>query len=1484
MEWMLMNMDRFFAPAVQLGRFHGDKYIPSKNCQGTIQIDEILRRLVQDKARWHFRRSLFMNKIISQNLLPTLIHVKEDREVLKATVKVLQELMTPVECLIPVETMGRNCEGRRIIHELESSILLHKKMFLDTRVTKAIVDLMGSILQESRVLSLSECECINHCLLLVRNLLHVSSNSLAQTQQQRQQQQQQRKQQQQQNQQLTSGHSVVLLEDQIMWNLFAQRFDNILIQLLTCHQQHVWNVTIVQLVSLMYREQKQENIRNLINEWLDSSLSESSEDDENNTMSSYSDNISTSDPVSDSSERLSPVNEIPKLEKTNKNNASTSSTLNSELSQTTIKKIQSVESSKDSGFSSSFQPSGSNQDSSPEESNIELLVLQYLMNQTSEANQGKEDKNYLNIEDLQKDISQNETQTNNVLEIEMEEVRSEGGSKGGSEGSTHQHTMDDITQRSMTRLSKGEAGRGQGKISSKPTMQNKGNTGKNGPSDFTMTEEKNIIKNNKKCVQIFHFKFLTLGIGSKNMATCGDIQEKDHSDHMPTCATEKSIPSDPSTVSPYGIQELPLSEINRRPPNETQTTSDDNKPPPQLPKLLKKGPGSGTKRSRHSMSQKMSENQENEFSNSTGSDCDEGPASKRPHHQKPHKMLSKPRPAKMVQKAIQERNVKRTKLLRRKESHSIKAKALLHHHPSPEDITTLLKEFTVDFMLKGYANLVQGLRNQVLMPYQIDLDKSHVLWLITYFMRFAVELDLEISQLSPVLSIEIVSYLVYEGVVLQEELERAVRNGETNLQSHVRRLHLVVTALREFFLAFEICMKKDPASYDSQHLLKIKEDIGQLVEVRQLFLLLIRTYRPGVLNINYLQDLITTNHRFLTTQESASPTLSSPNTFDIFDHVKQFCTMEIMRHYGLLLENFENNDEPVNDCIFTMMHHVIGDLRSINVLLQPQILRVLLKIWKEGFDICGEWADLIEYILRKCTRVRTESRRRDEKRTESEKLLVMKTGIELTDEDLDHWYSLYSVQENEADLMDKIKEVCCDDSIEEPVKKEVIQNLLARGFITSIECTKLCAEIPTPAASEAERKSETGVSLNSDHMQVSMTDMEVLSTGTQDQEDLLLATKKSPEDSKYNLTHSHKMTAQGKYLGRTAYMDCENSQLSDHEDPWDDNANVVGIINKLKEEGLGAHVEWLQRQLLEACFAKLKIVGPEVPKQEPISSHFTISNQSIPLIPWTSDQELILSNPWFRQLLGELGLHLPSDTGKIFPRIPNFWSPDVLYLMAKRLGDMDSCPLKVSSERVKHFICEMRTLSLTGALKQESDSISKNKGSACMVFSDHDESSREQISECSMENNRSTYSSSSSPELDGDVIFHQLPIMHIDNKKYDTQLLYSSSIEDSPTMMVAPQPPSWRVAAIEAVSEAKVASVVVSGSPPLSHVPMCLSTFLGQSPTKPAMIPEPSRTGNIDSSSSVLQIVVEPPSSSDDVDMKTDVVECDRRSQRTECC
>lgn len=59
-----------------------------------------------------------------------------------------------------------------------------------------------------------------------------------------------------------------------------------------------------------------------------------------------------------------------------------------------------------------------------------------------------------------------------------------------------------------------------------------------------------------------------------------------------------------------------------------------------------------------------------------------------------------------------------------------------------------------------------------------------------------------------------------------------------------------------------------------------------------------------------------------------------------------------MQQYGLLLENFTENGEYVNDCIFTMMHHIGGDLGQVNTLFQPIILKTYSRIWEMDHELC----------------------------------------------------------------------------------------------------------------------------------------------------------------------------------------------------------------------------------------------------------------------------------------------------------------------------------------------------------------------------------------------------------------------------------------------------------------------------------------------------------------------------------------------------
>jgi timeless len=60
----------------------------------------------------------------------------------------------------------------------------------------------------------------------------------------------------------------------------------------------------------------------------------------------------------------------------------------------------------------------------------------------------------------------------------------------------------------------------------------------------------------------------------------------------------------------------------------------------------------------------------------------------------------------------------------------------------------------------------------------------------------------------------------------------------------------------------------------------------------------------------------------------------------------------MMLQYGRLLESFQENGKFVNDCIFTMMHHISGDMNQVGALFQPGILKTFSLIWEQDFEIC----------------------------------------------------------------------------------------------------------------------------------------------------------------------------------------------------------------------------------------------------------------------------------------------------------------------------------------------------------------------------------------------------------------------------------------------------------------------------------------------------------------------------------------------------
>ncbi|XP_068904015.1 protein timeless isoform X2 [Tenebrio molitor] len=433
---------------------------------------------------------------------------------------------------------------------------------------------------------------------------------------------------------------------------------------------------------------------------------------------------------------------------------------------------------------------------------------------------------------------------------------------------------------------------------------------------------------------------------------------------------------------------------------------------------------------------------ENQESISTSSNEDDQPQQK-PVHQK-HHTFQKSRYNSGKSRAttvLDKKELRRKKLVKRSKTNTINMKGLLHHLPTDDDIANILKEFTVDFLLKGYGTLVQDLHSQLLSNIHVQIDTSHFFWLVTYFLKFATQLELDLEHVSPVLSQEVLSYLVFQGVWIYEELEMSAKIPQIDLKPCLRRLHLVVTAIREFLQAVETYQKMIHLSEDDRMTLaNLQNHITDMDDLRSLFLLLLRQYNPNIQSRQYLQDLILTNHSYLLFLDSAT---KQRHSFNIMEHLKQFATVEIMRQYGLLLESFKENGEFVNNCIFTMMHHIGGDLEHVATLFQPSILKTFSLIWETDYEICDDWSDLIEYIINKFIN----SPRSNSELNQAQVDNNMGDGEEWTEEEKDNLLGYYNQSRFTHDTIANITKKYEKCGVQQKTQLSIIRQLLEQNII-----------------------------------------------------------------------------------------------------------------------------------------------------------------------------------------------------------------------------------------------------------------------------------------------------------------------------------------------------------------------------------------------------------------------------------------------------
>lgn len=272
-----------------LGTQQGDLYVVDKSCLS--HLEEIIEKLIlEDRTLRTYRRAISFGENIRKDLIPLLINVRsctavdEATKIIDAIVKILLNLTAPIECLLSLEHEWQTDVGKHTIFELNRLLITSKEAFTDNRSTKAVVDHIKYIVDQGSNLNDEQCVSIHNCLLLLRNILSIPENLI-----------------------YYSSNTSTSMQNYIIWNLFSQSMDKMLIYLITCPQKAHWVSTMVQLIASLYKDLHVDKLQNLLSLWFDTSLTETSEDNESNTSpqserSGESSHVTNSDLTSDSSD------------------------------------------------------------------------------------------------------------------------------------------------------------------------------------------------------------------------------------------------------------------------------------------------------------------------------------------------------------------------------------------------------------------------------------------------------------------------------------------------------------------------------------------------------------------------------------------------------------------------------------------------------------------------------------------------------------------------------------------------------------------------------------------------------------------------------------------------------------------------------------------------------------------------------------------------------------------------------------------------------------------------------------------------------------------------------------------------------------------------------------------------------------------------------------------------------------------------------
>ncbi|KFP04756.1 Protein timeless, partial [Calypte anna] len=234
MDLFMMNCE-LLATCSALGYLEGDIYHREPDCLESVK--DLIRYLRHEDETRDVRQQLGAAQILQNDLLPILVQYPQDKVLFDAVIRLMVNLTQPA--LLCFGKVPPDATSRHHFLQVLSYLQAYKEAFASEKVFVVLSEKLYDLLQldwEQR--QEEDTLLIERILLLVRNVLHVPPDPT--------------------EEQGVDGDASV--HDRVLWALHISGMDDLLKFLASAQTEQQWALHVLEIISLMFRDQSPEEL------------------------------------------------------------------------------------------------------------------------------------------------------------------------------------------------------------------------------------------------------------------------------------------------------------------------------------------------------------------------------------------------------------------------------------------------------------------------------------------------------------------------------------------------------------------------------------------------------------------------------------------------------------------------------------------------------------------------------------------------------------------------------------------------------------------------------------------------------------------------------------------------------------------------------------------------------------------------------------------------------------------------------------------------------------------------------------------------------------------------------------------------------------------------------------------------------------------------------------------------------------------------